>query len=252
MPPPVHEPAVSTVIPEYQPAKEAPLHSKLRKSASQRAAELLSYGTNAVDELGRRAGSDAADALKLLDAISENTSQLLDVNQRLVPLMTSFQRQASKHKLWRWFTGEQLEHEVFLHDVSKQIENLVETGQQGHAGMGKQVQLLTTQYKLMGTEIELLESDIEAGRLLASPGYAAQRLAAGLSEEDMARLARRTANLETMAIATQLTRAQYQVAIQHAKSVSDRYREIRTLLLPIWKQAVGFDLFSRRVSTHID
>lgn len=247
---PVYESAVSTANIEHQSAKQTP--SVRRKSAVQRAAELLSFGTNAVDELGRRAGSDAADALKLLEAISLNTSQLLDVNLRLVPLMTSFQRQASKHKLWRWFTGEQLEHEVFLHDVSKQIEQLVETGQQGHAGMRKQVELLKTQYRLMGTEIELLESDIEAARLLASPGYAAQRLVAGMSDEDMARLARRTSNLEATATATQLTRAQYQVAVQHAKSVSDRYLEIRTLLLPIWKQAVGFDLFSRRVNARIE
>ena len=29
---------------------------------------------------------------------------------------------------------------------------------------------------------------------------------------------------------------------------TDRFREIRTLLLPVWKQAVGFDLFARRVA----
>lgn len=247
---PVHESAASGADIAHQSAEETP--SVLRKSAEQRAAELLSFGANAIDELGRRAGSDAADALKLLEAISLSTSQLLEVNLRLLPLMTSFQRQASKHKWWRWFTGEQLQHEVLLHDVSKQIEQLVETGQQGHAGMRKQVELFKTQFRLMGTEIELLESDIDAGRLLASPGYAAQRLAAGLSDEDMARLARRISNLEATVTATQLTRAQYQVAIQHAKSVSDRYREIRTLLLPIWKQTVGFDLFSRRVNAHIE
>lgn len=229
--------------------------SHLRSCAAaitKRVAELLAFGNAAVDEIGRRAGNDAASALALLESISESTSGLLSVNLRLVPLMTSFQRSTGKNKWLRWFTGEQLEQEVFFADVCKQIEALAEDGQAGHAAMKNHVQQLTTQFKLMGTEIELLEADIAAARLLASPAYADQRAESGIGSDDLARLIRRTANLEAMVTATQLTRAQYQVAIQHAKSVSDRYREIRTLLLPIWKQSVGFDLFSRRVSTQID
>ncbi len=218
----------------------------------QRAKELLSHGAAAADELGHRAGTDAADALKLLEEISGSTSELLDVNLRLVPLMSAFQRRGGKHKWLRWFTGEELEQDVFFDDVRDQIQALVDKGQQGKTAMERQVKVLSDQYRLMETEIALLESDIEAARLLASPAYAAQRQATGISEEDLARLLRRIGNLEAMATATQLTRAQFQVAIQHAKSVLDRYREIRTLLLPIWKQAVGFDLFSRRVSPHID
>ncbi len=220
--------------------------------AAARATELLAYGANAVDEIGRRAGADAADALKFLEGISASTGTLLQVNLRLVPLMTSFQQQRGKNKLWRWFTGQALEYDVLFQDMRTQIEQLAATGQHEHAGMANQVKLLATQYKLMHTEIKLLETDIAAARLLASPAYAGERLAAGIGEDDLARLVRRSSNLEAMASATQLTQAQFKLAIEHAKTVSDRYREIRTLLLPIWKQSVGFDLFSRSVSDHLD
>ncbi|MES2536341.1 MAG: hypothetical protein V4632_10770 [Pseudomonadota bacterium] len=232
-------------------AHESPAPARILKATAERAAEMLSCGAGAVEEIGRRAGADAADALKLLEAVSGSASQLLKVNLQLVPLMTSLQRHRSKYKWWRWFTGEQLEQEVFFTDVCKQIEILAEQGQGGHAGMATQIALLTAQHQLMGTEIELLEADIEAARLLASPAYAGHCRRAGLDRDDLARLVRRTSNLESMVTATRLTRVQYQVAIQHAKSVSDRYGEIRSLLLPIWKQSVGFDLFSHRVSDQL-
>jgi hypothetical protein len=224
----------------------------LRESAVGRAGELLTHGAGLVEEIGRRAGADAADALEMLETISESTSRLLEVNLRLVPLMTSLQRQRSGSRMFRWFTGEQLEYDVRLRDVRDEIEQLAADGQRSHAGMEKQMHFLVEQHRLMGTELELLETDIAAGHLLASPEYAAQRRAAGVGADDLARLTRRTGNLEAMATATQLTRAQFVVAIQHAISVADRYQEIRTLLLPIWKQAIGFDLFSRRVVDQIE
>jgi hypothetical protein len=217
-----------------------------------RAAELLALGVNAVEEMGRRVGSDAADALKLLDAISRSTTHLLDVNQRLLPLMMSLGKDRSQNRFLRWFTGQELESEVFLGKISRQIETLAQSGQRSHDDMEQQIHMLTVQNQLMHTEISLLETEIAAGRLLATAAYTERRASAGITDDDLARLQRRTGNLEAMASATQLTRAQYVVAIQHAKAVADRYREIRTLLLPIWKQAAGFDLFSRRIANYED
>lgn len=224
--------------------------SMTAEAAAQRAAELLAHGSAAVDELGRR--GDAADALELLETISAGTSALLQVNLKLVPLMTSLQRQRGKKQAWRWFTGETLEYDVLFQDKRRQIEELAVTGQREHAHMAEQVTRLATQRALMSTEIALLEADLAAAGLLVSPAYAARRQAAGLDDEDLARLVRRSGNLEAMANATRLTQAQFGIAIEHAKTVADRYREIRTLLLPIWKQSVGFDLFSRSVSDHLD
>lgn len=216
--------------------------------AKSRAQELLALGLGAVEDLGRRSGEDAADALNLLEGISASTSELLSVNQRLVPLISSFQGQNGRRSFLGWFSGEELKQDVFFDDVCKQIEELSQSGQGGHERMAKQVQDLTLQYKLMATEIALLELDIEAGHLLVSSAYHTQLEEAGFTQDDVMRLIRRIGNLESMLTAVQLTRAQYLVAIQHARSIADRYHEIRTLLLPIWKQRMGFDLFSRRVN----
>lgn len=211
---------------------------------------LLALGAQAVEALGGRAGQEAADALKLLEAISADTGTLMEVNQQLLPLMQTFQRQLGKRRWWRWFTGEQLEHDVRLPEVCAQVEALVHEGQSGHAGMQRQIRLLSQHWELMAGEIESLEAEIQAGQLLIAPASEAARQAAGIDADTLARLQRRVANLQAMATATELTRAQFKVAIQHAKTVADRYVEIRALLLPIWKQALGFDLFARRVGAH--
>ena len=218
---------------------------------SKRAEELLALGKSAVTDLGRKAGSNAADALKLLEDISGSTGTLMDVNQKLIPLITNFKDQSKKPSWWCWFTGEQLEKDVFFERTRLSIENLIEAGQQADVNMHKHAQALRNQQKLMAIEVKLLELDIKAGHLLTSSAYAFQLIEANLIDEELDRLIRRISNLEAMATATSLTQAQYAVASQHAVTVSDRYHEIRNLLLPIWKQNMGFDLFSRQVAGQI-
>ncbi|WP_428717596.1 hypothetical protein [Undibacterium curvum] len=222
------------------------------KAVQHRAAELLAQGTACIDVLGRRSGNEANDAFTLLEAASAHTGALLEVNMRLVPLMSALQRQGSKYHWLRWFTGKALEQDVFIDKVRNEIDELAHKGQQSYVDMVLQIQNLAAQQKLMHTEIALLEAEIAAAKLLASPAFAQQRALAGIHDDELTRLIRRIDNLGAMATATQLTEAQFKVAIDHAKSVADRYREIRTLLLPIWKQSLGFDLFSRRVSNQLD
>lgn len=213
-----------------------------------RAAELLAMGGAAADALGRRAGNEADQALAVLEGIGASTSDLHQVNLRLVPLMASLQRDSGKHKWWRRFTGAQLEYDLNFDGMRREIEGLAATGKEDQADMARASERLRKQYDLMALELRLLEIESAAARLLASPAWAAQRAQAGFGDDELARLARRAANLEAMATATQLTRAQFKVAIQHARTVADRYREIQTLLLPIWRQSVGFDLFSRQTN----
>lgn len=225
--------------------------SKPDSAVKQRIAELLTQGSACIDALGRRSGNEANDAFALLEAASAHASVLLEVNLRLVPLMSALQRHGSKYRWWRWFSGESLEQDVFSDKVRQEIDDLAHKGQQNYADMARQVQFLAAQQKAMSTEIALLEAEIAAAKLLASPDFASQRARAGINDDDLARLIRRTNNLGAMATATLLTQTQFKVAIEHAKTVADRYREIRSLLLPLWKQSVGFDLFSRRVSTQL-
>lgn len=219
------------------------------KDAAARAAELLALGAGAADALGRRGGNEAEQALAVLEGIGASSSLLHEVNKQLVPLMASLQRDRGKHKWWRRFTGAQLEYDLNFEDMRGTIESLAASGAENQADMARAIERLRRQYDLMAVELRLLEAETAAARLLASPAWDARRAAAGFGADELARLARRASNLEAMATATKLTRAQFNVAIQHARTVSDRYREIQTLLLPIWRQSVGFDLFSRQTNT---
>lgn len=213
----------------------------------QHAATLLAHGPDLTDHLGRH--SDAADAvLHELDAITRGSSELMHINQQLVPLLRDLRRPGRRSSWKRWFTGEQLERDVFFHAARHQIETLAEIGQRSHPQLVQQAQRLKRHHELMGTEIRCLELDLAAARLLLGPDGLPRCRAAGLDDDDLARLERRVAHLESLLTATQLTREQFKVALRHARDASDRYREIRTLLLPIWKQAVGCDLLARRTT----
>ena len=187
-----------------------------------------------------------------LQAATATGCPAADLTSRVSPLAgapSTLSTAPEKIHWWRRFTGAQLEYDVHFEGMRRAIEALALDGQHDHEKLGRHIARMRSHHQLMATELALLEEEIGAGHLLASPAWAARRSAAGMDQDDLARLTRRASNLEAMATATQLTRAQFKVAIEHARSVSDRYREIQTLLLPIWRQSVGFDLFSRNTAS---
>lgn len=217
-------------------------------SARARAQALLAGGGDVIHQLGRRAGAHSASALAELDRISLASSELMEASTRLVPLISSFKRSRGRRKWWHWFTGEQLEQEVFFAETQQEIQALAARGEQARIHLLDMIAALESQRVLMSKELALLETDIAAGQLLLTPGQAQACRQAGLDAEGLSRLSRRVANLEASAVATRLTQAQYKVAVTHANAVVDRFAEIYTLLLPIWEQAMGFELFARRLA----
>ena len=220
----------------------------LSPSAHAQAQALLAGGGDVISLLGRRAGLQTASALSELDRISKTSGDLMDVNVRLVPLISSFRRVKGRRKWWHWFSGDTLEQEVFFAVTQQEIQALAGQGEQARIRLLELVAVFQSQRALMGKELALLDLDIAAGRLMLTSPYAQACRQAGLDSEGMGRLSRRVANLEASAVATRLTQAQYKVAVTHARTVADRFSEIHTLLLPIWEQAMGFELFARRLS----
>lgn len=220
----------------------------LSPSAHAQAQALLAGGGDVISLLGRRAGLQTASALSELDRISKTSGDLMDVNVRLVPLISSFRRVKGRRKWWHWFSGDTLEQEVFFAATQQEIQALAGQGEQARIRLLELVAVFQSQRALMGKELALLDLDIAAGRLMLTSPYAQACRQAGLDSEGMGRLSRRVANLEASAVATRLTQAQYKVAVTHARTVADRFSEIYTLLLPIWEQTMGFELFARRLS----
>lgn len=217
-----------------------------------RAEELLMLRTRAVDELGKHAGEHSADALRLLDGISASTTNLQQVSTALLPLMTKFRPASGWRRAWQWFIGESLERDVFFPTVCGQIEQLAEQGEAGDVELANQSKLLLEHAHAMEDYIRRLDVEIEVGRFMLSAEAAQQRADAGFDLHEYARLSRRLGNLESMTTALQLTQAQFKVAVEHAQVVSDRFKEVRVLLLPIWKQRMGFELFAQRVTQSVE
>lgn len=221
-----------------------------RLAAQERAHAILAGGDDVIHQLGRRAGAQTASALGELDRISQTSSDLMAASVRLVPLISSFKHTGGRQKWWRWFSGEALEQEVFFATTQQEIQALAAQGEQARIHLLELIKVFESQRALMGQELALLELDIAAGQLMLTPGYAQPCRQAGLDAETLNRLSRRVANLEASAVATRLTQAQYKMAVTHANTVVDRFAEIYTLLLPIWEQAMGFELFARRLAAH--
>lgn len=219
---------------------------------AQRAAELLSLGRRLLDELDRGLGDPIAGSQPLADSASADAGELQQVNLKLLPLMQRLRRKPEQSAWWRWFTGERLEQQILFERLQQEIEQLATHGEQMHVRLQRHAQALKLERLRMGGEVQRLANDAAALQLLLGKPYAAACREAGLREEDLARLSRRAANLETMASATQLSRGQYKVTITHLHAVADRFVELRALLLPLWKQAMGFELFAQRVQPDAD
>jgi hypothetical protein len=213
---------------------------------------LLELGPDLVDELGRHAGEQAARSVQEMERTGSVSSELLDINERLMPMLAAFKSSNTRPAWLQWFTGERLERDVVLPRLRRDVEALVQVGERAHDALQGRLKAMQAEVKRIGLELRLLEVDTRAARMIAEPAQAAQRLAAGFEDHDLQRLQRRCANLEAMAVAGQLTRKQFAVALRHGREVGDRYAEVRALLIPLWRQALGFDLFTGRALTRFD
>lgn len=219
----------------------------MNSSVEVRVQELLSDPPQAVYRLGAtdRTGESI---LRILDESGTATKNLREVNEQLIPLIALFKLPGRAGKWWRKFTGEELEREVSFGYTCRQIESLAAMGVKVSSHLSQLHTSLEQEHCVLGLDQQLLETDVQAGNILLSTAPAALAFAQALDEESIQRFARKLTNVEAVLTALQLTRSQYLVAAQHAKEMVDRFDEIRTLLVPLWYQRVGFELFSKRVN----
>jgi len=227
-------------------AAELPVH--VSGDASLRIRTFFRDPERAIDTLGAVEGA-GRDALDLLDRVSASQTRLSELNQRLVPLMARFREPGQAGRVWRWFTGEQLADEPGFQRVSREVESCAERGVAETAILRELIDELGRDRHRLEREIVLIEADIGLGRTIASDRFAKLRDLSGCEDETWQRLSRRVGNLEAIATSLRLTQQQYGVAIEHSKTVASRFDEIRTLLIPIWYQRMGFALFARRAAS---
>lgn len=188
-------------------------------------------------------------ALAVLDAHSASSRNLRKLNESLLPMVQVLGEDSRRGNLWTWFTGADVLRDATLAHVAANVESVAEECQREAVVLQAQTEALRKEITLLEHDARKLTVRVDLGRLvLTSPEHApafAQAAGAGLLD----RFRRKHANLESLLVAQQLTRAQYELALGNGKAMLDRFEEIRSLLLPLWYQRMGFELFSRRLES---
>ncbi len=200
----------------------------------------------AIESLGVIEGA-AQKTLQLLDDASGSTQRLNELNRRLVPLIARFRTPGKAGRIMRWFTGDDQVNELGFGEVRDEVQTCAELGLMETGSLRRAAEALQRDHTRVDKDIAEIEAAITLGEAVLSEHCARSRAASGLPADTWQRLSRRVGNLEAMATALRLTQGQYTLAAEHARTVIARFDEIRTLLIPIWYQRMGFELFARRV-----
>jgi len=123
-----------------------------------------------IDALGVVEGA-GRDALDLLDRISTSQRRLNELNQKLVPLIARLREHGKTGRFLRWFTGEQLEHELSLGNTCAEVEASAELGVLETANIRALIDELNRDIDRLEHEVAALEADIELGRAVASDRF---------------------------------------------------------------------------------
>ena len=213
-------------------------------------AQLLEAPLANLRDLGALTERDE-DPMRLMQGKRSPMEQLSRLLQELVPMIESFRNPVSRTQgWWRRFTGEALEREVTYRHACQQLESKARTAidlavevQGMRDGLRDEAQGVQRQAQWLG--------DVVAnGQAVLGDLHAVARAGASFAVQPdyWARFARRIDNLNALQHALVLSTQQFKLADAHAQAILDRHTEIVTVLVPLWRQRMGFELFSKSVT----
>jgi hypothetical protein len=212
-------------------------------------AELLAAPIAQLRDLGALPERDE-DPMRVMQGQRSPLEQLSRLLQELVPMIESFRNPVSLRQIWwRRFTGEALEREATYLLACQQLEgkareaNRLALEVQGlREGLRQEAQGVRRQADWLGNLVGNGQAVLSAAHTEArvKPCFAAQ-------PDYWARFGRRIDNLNALQHALVMSTQQFKLADAHAQAVLDRHAETVTVLVPLWRQRMGFELFSRSV-----
>ncbi len=209
---------------------------------------LLQAPLHDVRQLGHIPGSSDA-AFSRAQVTDSPVRQLAAVTERLVPMIDSFRRpKDGLAHWWQRFTGLALERELSYWHACTQLESAAANGKRLALQVQGVGQSLANERKRAMDEAQWLAQVVHVGQLALQPQFQSQRSAAAFADQRdyWARFARRIDNLNALHNASLLGAEQVKLAQAQADAVQDRFAEVLTVLLPLWRQRIGFELFSKQ------
>jgi hypothetical protein len=189
------------------------------------------------------------DPIQLLGGKSSPVGNLALVTKELVPMINSFRTPPTRtERWWKTFTGEELEREVTYFHACEAMEARAAAGVKWVERSVALVERLRAERAAIAQDAARLTLDIAAAQAVLGPEHQAARAAPPFDSDYWARFSRRVDNLNALLSSLQLTHAQYGLADKQAQSTLDRFSEVIDVLLPLWRQRMGFELFSRQFS----
>ncbi len=217
-----------------------------------RIAKLLAQPLADMHSLGAVPARDH-DPLGLFGSNTSPVRALESVTVRLIPMINSFRvPQSTTRRWWTSFTGAELEREVTYFHACAGLEQLAANG----IGLTREVEILllhtVQEEQLIAADIAELGETVAAAQAVLEQKYATARQEAWFKEagaDYWARFSRRAENLNSLLTSMQMTQAQFGLAKAQAQSALDRFSEVVDVLIPLWRQRTGMDLFSRKNTT---
>lgn len=217
-----------------------------------RIAKLLAQPLDDMRSLGAVPARDH----KLLDLFGSDASPvraLESVTIRLIPMINSFRiPQSTTRRWWISFTGAELEREVTYFHACASLEQLAAHG----VALIREVEILllhtVEEERLIATDIAELGETVAAAQAVLEQKYAMARQEAWFKEAGANywyRFSRRAENLNSLLTSMQMTQAQFGLIKSSAQSALDRFSEVVDVLIPLWRQRTGIDLFNRKNAT---
>jgi hypothetical protein len=199
-------------------------------------------------EFGASPSTDE-DPMQIMQGDASPVARLARVLEELVPMIDSFRTPITlRMHWWQRFTGAALEREITYARACQLLESTAANGKE-LAGNVKKLRATMHQERLR-TELYAawLRELLSVAQAALGDAYASQRSALEfkLQLDYWSRFSRRVDNLNAVLTATMLSVEQFKLADTQAQTILDRYAEIITVLLPLWRQRMGFELFAKQ------
>ena len=213
-------------------------------------AQLLAATLEHLQDLGAL-GERNDDPLRLTQGRSSPVEQLSRLLQELVPMIESFRQPSSRRQSWwRRFTGEALERELMYLHACQALEGKASEAERLAAEVQGLRRELAHEAGSTLRQSRWLAELVATGHAVLAPNHAAARAQACFADQPdyWARFARRIDNLNALQHALTLSARQFELADAHAQAVLDRHADIVTVLVPLWRQRMGLELFAKSVA----